>query len=110
VTIQELLPFVVLIAGLGVALIIAEVAERAEARRRAKERAEDRALELARFAIERQAHKRQTLRKARQNYVELAEVIGGMPQPIADAIANIDQQLAEIKAEQIRKMTEAAQP
>lgn len=104
-TIQELLPFVVLIAGLGVVLVIAEVAERAEARRRAKERAEDRALELARFAIERQAHKRQTLRKARQSYLELAEAIGGMDQPIADAIADIDQQLAEMKAEQIRKIT-----
>lgn len=100
----------IVLAGMTVALIIAEISKRAEARRRAKERARDRETELARFAIELRAHKRRNLREMRKRYVDFAAEIGSMPQPIAAAIADIDQQIAAMRAEQIRKLTEEAAP
>ena len=103
---EDWLPFVVLAAVIGLMCAMPAIATKVDAHQRRQERAEDRRRELELWEAGRPARERAALRKHRAKYVELAEAIGGMPAPVAAAIADIDQQLADMRAEQIRKLTE----
>lgn len=80
-----------------------------EARMRRKERAEEYARHREMRDIEIRAERRQRLREARAKYVRYVAEFGEHP-AFVDEIARIDTELAEMRAEQIRKLTEEAAP
>lgn len=80
-----------------------------ESRLRRKEQAENHRRDREIWELGRPLRERQQLRAERDRLTAFAYNLGATPPQVVQRIAEIDQQLADMRAEQIRKMTEAAQ-
>lgn len=105
---EDWLPFVVMAVVVGLMCATPVIAARVEARHRRRERAEDWRRERELWELGRPLRERQRLSADLNRWKVFAHDLGFTPPDVAARIAEISQQLAELRAEQIRKITGGA--